>query len=201
MNLFHLKLTAPQYALVRFLESLLITAVITAAVSVSQYLAQPGQIDWNLLLYDAALAFAFSLCNGVVAFIQSRNMPLGAALQGLAQGIEKRVQPVEPVVAIVPPVPTPTPPAVPAPLQQQPSAMVIQPFSLAPGTASQMPPVYVDLEDMNPVASPSSNTLVAATPLQGTAVSLSSASFQFQRHFGDTGLTPVVPPSPPVQGH
>lgn len=101
MNLFDLfaaahqgaQLSPGQRALLKFLQSLFIGALLAALLAAAQYLAAPGQINWTTLGIVALTAGVLSIAHGIAKFITAQGdvyLPLGNAIEQIIQEIERR---------------------------------------------------------------------------------------------------------------
>ena len=117
-----------QQALTQFVESMLITALIAALVSVTPMLSG-SSINWQEIGLAFGLAFAVSVAHSIVAYMRPTQPDLSAALDAILQVVEQRLQaqqpvqgplvvvhqPAQPTQAPVAPVVVTTPAAMPAP--------------------------------------------------------------------------------------
>lgn len=94
--------TATQQALVQFIESIIITAIIAGIVSIATALTGTGAINWREVGLNFGLAVAFSLAHSLTAYLKA--MPatgqidlagLGAAIETLTGIAQQRVQPIQ----------------------------------------------------------------------------------------------------------
>jgi hypothetical protein len=94
--------TATQQALIQFVESIVITAIIAGIVSISSALTGTGAINWREVGLNFGLAVAFSLAHSLTAYLKA--MPatgqidlagLGAAIEALTGIAQQRVQPAQ----------------------------------------------------------------------------------------------------------
>lgn len=102
MNLFqramaNLNLTPGERALLKTLQSLIITAIISALLAAASLLNVPGSINIHDLVYVVIVALIFSLGHGIAKyFTASGDTPLGAAIEAVTEAAEKRIPPVPP---------------------------------------------------------------------------------------------------------
>jgi uncharacterized membrane protein len=97
MNLFqkaaaNLNLTPGERALLKTLQSLLITAIIAGLIAGATYLNNPEPINWQHLGYIVIIAIVFSFAHGIAKFITAQgDTPLGVAIESVVEGVEKRL--------------------------------------------------------------------------------------------------------------
>jgi len=97
--------TASQQALIQFIESIVITAIIAGIVSVSSAITGSGPINWHEVWLNFGLAVAFSLAHSLTAYLkalpsntqtgQPDLIGLGAAIEALTNIVQQRVQPTQ----------------------------------------------------------------------------------------------------------
>src|SRR5437016_11125530 len=84
-------LTPTQRAILQFVDSLLITAIIAGFFSIAAAIAGNGPIDWKQVLLSFALAFVFSVAHSIAAYFKASSQPdVGIALDAVLQELEKR---------------------------------------------------------------------------------------------------------------
>lgn len=146
--------TPAQRALVQFIESMLITALIAGLFSISTYITTDGPIDWTKIVYAFGLAVAFSVAHSLAAYFKPSNVELSTLIEATAQALEKRyqTQPLQggvqgPLVVVHPPMPTAT-----VPIRQMPQN--------APAVAVETPVASTSISTAS-LASKDNTTLTA----------------------------------------
>lgn len=96
--------TPSQQALIQFLESIIITAIIAGIVSLSSVAISTGPFNWHTAGLSFGLAVAFSLAHSVAAYLKAQPatsidlVGLGTAIDvlvGKVQNIQPQVQPAQ----------------------------------------------------------------------------------------------------------
>jgi hypothetical protein len=99
MNIFqkaaaNLNLTPGERALLKTLQSLAITALITAFLTIASFLGLPGAINVHDLVYVVFVAVLFSLGHGIAKVVTANgDEPLGDAIEAVTEAAEKRLPP------------------------------------------------------------------------------------------------------------
>lgn len=131
------KYTPAERALLQFIESIFITAVIAGLFSASTLITTDGPIDWRRVIFAFGLAVSFSLAHSLVAYFKPNDLTLSEVIEAMMQALEKRSQtqplPVQgPLVVVHPqgttvstPQVTPGTPQAPLPEDTQPRPAVV----------------------------------------------------------------------------
>lgn len=104
MNLFqramaNLNLTPGERAVLKTLQSLIITAIISALLAAASFLSLPGSINVHDLVYIVVVALLFSLAHGIAKYATAQgDVPLGAAIEAVTDAAEKRIPASQPPV-------------------------------------------------------------------------------------------------------
>lgn len=141
--------TPTQQALIQFIESIVITALIAGVASISNLLIGNGQINWQQAGITFGFAIVFSLAHSLSAYLKalpaaSQGQPdyrgLGTVMDAFVTTLEQRLSavvthPAQPVVAQ------------PQAVQVQPAP---QPATITPGTIAVSTPAQIDWSSTNP---------------------------------------------------
>lgn len=142
--------TPTQQALIQFLESIVITALIAGIASISNLLIGNGEINWQQAGITFGFAIVFSLAHSLSAYLKALPAPAGqgqpdysslgtvldAFLTSLQQRLDAASTPVVHLAQTLQPVP-------------QPQA-VQQPATTTPGTIAVTTPAQIDWSSTNP---------------------------------------------------
>jgi hypothetical protein len=102
MNIFqraaaNLNLTPGERALLKTLQSLLITAIVVGLITAATYLNGSGPINWRYLTFTVIIAIIFSFAHGIAKLITANgDEPLGAAIEAVTEAVEKKIPPGQP---------------------------------------------------------------------------------------------------------
>jgi hypothetical protein len=86
--------TPTQQALIQFIESIIITAIIAGIVSISSVVTGTGPLNWHEATLNFGLAVAFSLAHSVAAYLKAQPatsidlVGLGAAIDALVSKVQ-----------------------------------------------------------------------------------------------------------------
>lgn len=99
MNLFqraaaNLNLSPCERALLKTLQSFIITVLIAGLLEAASYINSTGPISWQHLVYVMLIAIIFSLAHGIAKFFMAQgDTPLGAAIEAVTEAAEKKLPP------------------------------------------------------------------------------------------------------------
>ncbi|GAC1464849.1 MAG: hypothetical protein PVSMB2_31150 [Ktedonobacteraceae bacterium] len=85
-------LTPGERALLKTLQSLLLTAITAGLLAAGGYIMAPGMIDTQRLIDIVIAAIVLSLAHGVAKYVTAQgDAPLGTAIEEVTQAVEKRL--------------------------------------------------------------------------------------------------------------
>lgn len=97
MNLFQraaagLALTPAERALLKLLQSLLLTAILTGLLAASQYLAGNSTINWHTLLFVIGGQILLAVATAIAKYITAQgDAPIGMAVEVLTEEVRKKL--------------------------------------------------------------------------------------------------------------
>lgn len=92
----HPQITTPaQRATIQFVESLLISALITGCFAIAPLIETMGPINWYQIIAYFLFAVLWSLIHGVVAYFRPYN-PQVSIIETVLDAVERRIQPIMP---------------------------------------------------------------------------------------------------------
>jgi|SRR5579883_1063090 len=83
--------TPTQAALIQFLQSLIISALVTALIAIGPLLMATGPVDWKQIGLVAGVAFILSILHGVAEYLKQYNPQLSSAVETDLTAVEARV--------------------------------------------------------------------------------------------------------------
>lgn len=96
----HPQITTPaQRATIQFVESLLISALITGCFAIAPLIETMGPINWYQIIAYFLFAVLWSLIHGVVAYFRPYN-PQVSIIETVLDAVERRIQPIMPTPQI-----------------------------------------------------------------------------------------------------
>ena len=138
--------TPTQQALIQFIESIVITALIAGIASISNLLIGNGQINWTQAGITFGFAIVFSLAHSLSAYLKALPSPaqqgqpdyssLGSVLDSFLNTLEQRLNAARTPVA--------------QPVQSAQPQAVQQPATTTPGTIAVTTPAQIDWSSTNP---------------------------------------------------
>lgn len=140
----HPQITTPaRRATIQFIESLLITALITGCFVVAPLIETTGPINWYQIILSFLFAVLWSFAHGVVAYFKPSN-PQVSIIETVLDAVERRIQPImptsqSPLVVIHAQTPQIAPTTPVAPSTAQPDKDAAQPIANA--TAAIQPAI------------------------------------------------------------
>lgn len=136
--------TPAQRALVQFVESMIITALITALIGVEPLVAGTGLINWRTTGTVFTLLFMFSVAHSAVAYFRPYNIDLSNAVAQIVDALEVRAMhsmpPAQPQAIQGPLVVVHQQPAAPSPYATAPlsSTVAVEPVATSINTNMQV---------------------------------------------------------------
>ena len=92
----HSQITTPtQRATIQFVESLLISALITGCFAIAPLIESTGPINWYQIIAYFLFAVLWSLIHGVVTYFRPYN-PQVSIIETVLDAVERRIQPIVP---------------------------------------------------------------------------------------------------------
>lgn len=92
----HSQTTTPtQRATIQFIESLLISALLTGCFVIAPLIESTGPINWQQIIVSFLFAVLWSFAHGVVAYFKPYNAQV-SIIETVLDAVERRIQPIMP---------------------------------------------------------------------------------------------------------